>query len=100
MKWKEENNMDIKYTTEINSSDLDFFAKEYLSRYIKERIIENKALMKRIQEESQEDYDENYSKTKTRLTVQDLVGLRLDEIADDAIEKISARVTFDLKVSL
>ena len=96
----------MKFTMEDKLISIDFSFNYYssLAKVTEERIKEDTELMAEILEVSKEakkEYDENLKEGEApRLTLQDYIDLKIDDLAIKAVDQIRLYVEFDVEVNL
>lgn len=87
--------MRFSYDDKIRAGDLDNSYRDSLVKYTIDRIRDEKELMEEIREFI---IDENPEATESQ--IESWIDLKIDEIAEEAIDRIRVYVEFDVEVIL
>lgn len=92
--------MEFSIEDTLTGRDLEFECKEYLIDLIKQHINfddEFKAELTKWAKEEKKEYDENGG---SKLTLEDIVNLKAEELAEKAVDRIKTQVEFDFTITL
>ena len=89
--------MTFTYDDRIGMNNFSFDYKESMLGVIVDRIKDNEELMAEIRAFCEEELKEY---TGGKLTLQDLIDLKIDDVAQKALDKVSIYIDADIEVEL